>query len=151
MACPYRVVEIREPDVTGVKVYRPQDGGIQVHQTRVILCPSAFPAGYYWYGDKRPRPGCPPEWVDRFLDEMCSGLQETNMSETSGTQDLSPGHKGSEECSPAARLMLYTLELDWNVDTSQSEPTAVRAPVHYGLRSGVKPPNRLSYPSLGQA
>ena len=29
----YRVVEIREPDVTVVKVYRPQDGHIQVHKT----------------------------------------------------------------------------------------------------------------------
>ena len=74
------------------------------------------------------------------------------MSEISGTQDqdLLPGRQGSEECSPAARPMLYTSKLDSNMDTSQSEPTAVHAPVHYGLRSRVKPPNCLSYPSLGQ-
>ena len=30
---PYRIVERRDPDVTVVKVYAPQDGQIQVHQT----------------------------------------------------------------------------------------------------------------------
>ena len=39
---PYRVVEANEPDVTVVKVFRPQDGKIQIHQTRVTPCPPAF-------------------------------------------------------------------------------------------------------------
>ena len=46
---PYRVVDIREPDTLVVKVYRPQDGRIQIHQARVTPCPPAFPAGYFWY------------------------------------------------------------------------------------------------------
>ena len=36
---PYRVIDRRDPDVTVVKVYSPQDGQIQVHQTRVTHCP----------------------------------------------------------------------------------------------------------------
>lgn len=64
---PYRVTEQNNPDVTVVKVYRPQDGAIQVHKTRVTPCPAAFPAGYHWYGNRRSSPGRPPRWVDRLL------------------------------------------------------------------------------------
>ena len=61
---PYRIVDIRDPDVTVVKVYCPQDCQIKVHQLRVILCPRDFPAGYFWYGNRRSGPGQPPKWVD---------------------------------------------------------------------------------------
>ena len=36
---PYRLVEVKEPDVTVVKVYRPQDGQIQIHKSRVSPLP----------------------------------------------------------------------------------------------------------------
>ena len=52
----------QQPDVTVVKVYRPQDS-TQVHQTRIAPCPEQFPAGYFWYGGKRAGPGRPPKWV----------------------------------------------------------------------------------------
>ena len=61
---PYRVVDKRNPDVTVVKVYAPQDGQIQVHQSRVVHCPPEIPAGFYWYGNKCSSPGRPPQWVD---------------------------------------------------------------------------------------
>lgn len=35
---PYHVVDRRDPDVTMVKVYSPQDGQIQIHQNRVVPC-----------------------------------------------------------------------------------------------------------------
>ncbi len=47
---PYRVVSKREPDVTVVKVYAPQDGQIQVHQGRVSHCPPHFPTGFFCIG-----------------------------------------------------------------------------------------------------
>ena len=62
----YRVTEQNNPDVTVVKVYRPQDGAIQVHKTRVNPCPAAFPAGYHWYGNRRSSPGRLPRWVDHL-------------------------------------------------------------------------------------
>ena len=64
---PYRVVERRDPDVTVVKVYAPQDGRQQVHQARVTPCPPELPSGFFWYGNRRARPGRPPKWVDRLL------------------------------------------------------------------------------------
>ena len=54
---PYRIIDRRDPDVTAVKVYAPQDGQIQVHQTRVAHCPPELLAGFSWYGDRRARPG----------------------------------------------------------------------------------------------
>ena len=41
----YRVDDRRDPDITMVKVYTPQDGQIQIHQTRVAHCPPELPAG----------------------------------------------------------------------------------------------------------
>ena len=64
---PYRVLRTNEPDITVEKVYRSQDGTIQVHKTRVTACPDTFPAGYHWYGDRRQSPGRPPRWVDQLL------------------------------------------------------------------------------------
>ena len=64
---PYRVVDKRDPDITAVKVYAPQDGQIQVHQSRVVHCPCELPAGFYWYGGRRSSPGRPPRWVDKLL------------------------------------------------------------------------------------
>ena len=76
---PYRIIDRRDPDVTVVKVYAPQDGQIppqdgqiQVHREctsapRVAYCPPELPAGFYWYGKRRSSPGRPPRWVDRLL------------------------------------------------------------------------------------
>ena len=47
---PYRVTERHDPDVTVVKIYFPEKGPIQVHQSRVCPCPFELPAGFYWYG-----------------------------------------------------------------------------------------------------
>ena len=66
---PYRVIDRRDPDVTVVKVYAPQDGQIQVHQNRVSRCPPELPSGFFWYGSRRSGPGRPLKWVDRLLRE----------------------------------------------------------------------------------
>ena len=63
---PYRVLSQDDPDITVVKVYRPQDGQIQIHQSRVKPCPN-FPAGFFWYGARRHGPGRPPKWIDKVL------------------------------------------------------------------------------------
>ena len=50
------------------KVYFPQDGNIQVHQSGVKLCPTNFPSGFYWYGGRRRGPGHPPRWVEKLME-----------------------------------------------------------------------------------
>ena len=47
-----------------MKVYRPQDKQIQVHQSRVTPWPRDIVSGYYWYGEKKCSPGCPPKRLD---------------------------------------------------------------------------------------
>ena len=54
---PYRVIDRRDPDMTVVKVYAPQDGQVQVHQNRVSRCPQELPSGFFWYGSRRSGPG----------------------------------------------------------------------------------------------
>ena len=89
---PYRVIEKNDPDIILAKVYFPQQRKIQVHQTRVQPCPPDWPNSYYWYGDKRDRPGRPPAWTKtvpsnspsaarRMTDRVDEGKQkeETNQ------------------------------------------------------------------------
>ena len=42
---PYRVVSSDDAKITIVKVYFPNEETIQVHQSRVCICPEGFPAG----------------------------------------------------------------------------------------------------------
>ena len=39
----YRIIERRDPDVTVVKVYAPQDGKLHVHKSRVVPCSQELP------------------------------------------------------------------------------------------------------------
>eukprot|EP00731_Ephydatia_muelleri_P015595 Em0009g19a len=52
---PYRVQSCDSPDVVASKVYFPEEGTIQVHQTRSTPCYPGFPNGFYWYGKKQTR------------------------------------------------------------------------------------------------
>jgi len=54
---PFCIISRDNPDVTVVKVYFPDDPPLQVHQLRVKSCPMSFPCAYYWYGNKRSKPG----------------------------------------------------------------------------------------------
>ena len=92
MAWPLPCGGSREPDITVVKVYRPQDGQIQIHLTRVTPCPLNFLAGFYWYDDKRHGPGRPPKWVDRLL--------QGPLSEKAGEDHPPQSRIGSMEVNP---------------------------------------------------
>ena len=76
---PYRVVSVQEPDITAVKVYKPQDKQIQVHMSRVTPWPEGITPGYYWYGNRRDRPGRPPKWIDKLTpaDAPSDGPKDT--------------------------------------------------------------------------
>ena len=88
---PYRVVERRDPDLTMVKVYAPQDGQIQVHQTRVAHCPPELPAGFFWYGTKRSSPGRPPRWVDQLLrGDLFAPHETTTENGATPSQESDP-------------------------------------------------------------
>jgi hypothetical protein len=83
---PYRVLSTAGPDVTAQKVYFPEDGQIQIHQSRVSDCPPGFPAGYYWYGENQKGLGRPPRWVQKLLttdSTQCDPEQSENLSNDS--------------------------------------------------------------------
>ena len=74
---PYRVTSGSDTGVTAVKVYFPDEGPIQVHQSRVSRCPEVFPAGFYWYGNRRAGPGRPPRWIEQLLSDSDGAAEET--------------------------------------------------------------------------
>ena len=88
---PYRVIDKHDPDITVVKVYAPQDGQIQVHQSKVVRCPPELPAGFYWYGSRCSSSGRPTKWVDKLLQGTTSttadGPELVNQSDATSTED----------------------------------------------------------------
>ena len=84
---PYRIVSISDPDILLTKVYFPQDRTIQVHQSRVKVCPPKFPAVFYWYGGRRRGPGRPPRSVSKVLDAHMSGEADTTSGDPDATSD----------------------------------------------------------------
>ena len=117
------VVDKRDPDITVMKVYSPQDGQIQVHQSRVVPCPHEFPAGFYWYGSRRSGPGRTPKWVDKLL---YGAIAPTGPeSEDEQTNKLrAEWHQEEESVADQTELVGSTSELDHDVEeVNQEEPT----------------------------
>ena len=141
------------PDVTVVKVYLPQDGQIQVHQTRVTPSPEDIPAGYYWYGRKKHSPGRPPQWVTALEDVSAAGETGENRDESNIQV---PPSSLSKSSSPGVES-----DADEPTDTAESaesdeetteEPESSRVQTgRYALRKRVKPPARLFTISSGRA
>ena len=69
-----------DPDVTVMKMYFLEDRQIQVHQSRVQMCPDSFPPGFYWYGNRKHGPGCPSKKIQRSLTQIKAALGQPPMS-----------------------------------------------------------------------
>ena len=92
---PYRVTSIDGPDISVSKVYFPQDGNIQVHQSCVKLCPTNFPSGFYWYGGRRRGPGRPAKWVEELMEfsgDVAPQLLPAAEAETGMPPEAEQGH-----------------------------------------------------------
>ena len=103
---PYHIIDRQDPDVTVVKIYAPQDGQIQVHQTRVAPCPPQLPAGFYWYGTRRSSPGRPPKWVDQWL----RGEQFPQRHQATGPEDPFPRTADEDNSSHSSEDIVSTTE-----------------------------------------
>ena len=153
---PYRVVACNDPDLTVVKVYFPEDGSIQIHQSRVSVCPSGFPAGFYWYGKKKRSTDCCPRWVKNLLDgapdpdddpetdsvphpesvrldtplPLVDQTEVESEAESEAEPEPDPGPEPTPEPGPEREPELL-----------QSAPAARSA--HYSLRKQLRPPQRF--------
>ncbi len=92
---PYRVVSRKDPDLTVVKVYFPQDRLIQIHQLRVQPCPPDLLAGFFWYGGKRSGPGrprakAPKKQSSRSSSAKAPKKQSSQKLHRNKSQDTSP-------------------------------------------------------------
>ena len=154
---PYCIVERRDPDVTVVKVYVPQDGQIQVHQSRVSPCPPGFPAGFFWYGGKRSNPGRPCKWVDKLLQDATQAkdlVQDPPLSDF----DMLPAASELDENNPSKEDVPDAFP-DNAEDSTTTKITPVaempsipeRKQTRYRLRnqSKVIVPSHLMFLSLG--
>ena len=75
MALVVCMVAKRDPDIEVCKSYIPQEGNIKIHQSRVKLCPTGFPSGYYWYKTHRKSTGHPPKNRDPVSQSVSDHLK----------------------------------------------------------------------------
>ena len=123
---PYCIISQDDPDLTVSKVYQPQDGTIQIHQSWVMPWQKDIVSGYFWYGHKKHSPGRHPKWLDQLTraDEGDHGDEEI--------EDDSPvqGFEAVTQSEPDSAG-----ELDTESNRSQNSL--------YSLRSQTQPPGRL--------
>ncbi len=136
-------------DVTVVKVYFPDHGQIQVHQSRVAPCPEGFPAGYYWYGPKRHSPGRPPKWVQSLLssaNQLETQPPVAKEQDNSDSEDPeSEGDHDPEESGEGDNEHESSSDTDSDPPLPNDESplrTADLPSSKYGLRSRVTRPQR---------
>ena len=142
---PYRVVSCKNPDVTVVKMYYPEEGQIQIHQSRVCHCPSGFSPGYFWYGNKRHSVGRPPKWIQRLI--------QRSLGEESENQEKSPAQYADVELleSPVDLDLPDSDERGDSADpdsgpiASDDRDIAQRPCQRYSLRQRIKKPDCLYY------
>ena len=113
---PYRVVDVNNPDLTVSKVYFPQDGVIQIHQTRVTPCCLEFPSGSYFYGRKKCSTQDYPQWIDDLATRQST---ENDLPDPEDQPDASKEGIMSESSLPNQDLMN---ECDQESTTEESPP-----------------------------
>ena len=84
---PYRIL-CDDPDVTVKKIYYPDDPQIQIHQSRVQMCPELFPQGFNWYGKRKHGPGRPSKEVHKKLTEINANLEQSSSNANSQSSEI---------------------------------------------------------------
>ena len=109
---PFCIVSISNSDVLLMKIYFPHDRTIQVHQSRIKVCPPRFPSGFYWYGSKRRGPGRPPRCVTEILESY--------------SEDLDPTASQPEPSTSTTTTASDTVESEaWSGSQSETTPQSV--------------------------
>ena len=137
---PYRIIAKNDPDMTMVRVYFPEEGQIQVHQSRVCSCPPHLPAGFYWYGGNRKSQGRVPQWVQNlFCNEQDEQNSDQEVSESSASAESAMELEDEESSAP---------EPDTNSEAEPQPMVKCRVPLpsaegRYSLRDRIVAPQRL--------
>ena len=124
-------------DVTAVKVHYPKEGTIQVHMNRVVKCPSGFPPGYFWYGNKRRGPGRPPKWIDKLVKKSTTSEE---VSDDSDDEQLSEADEENSDANP--QVESEPEDESNELESSHTIPTPPPTRTRTRTRT-VKPPDRL--------
>ena len=127
---PYCIVSRRDPDVTAIKVYFPEERQIQVHQQRVAKCPPELVTGYYRYGIKKRSMGGTPKWV-KNLQKETELQKETDSPEGQNVETDYDDEDKAEDDQMSESLGLQTA----------SRQSPVTCP--YTLRKKIIPPKRI--------
>ena len=84
-----RIMSHDDPDSTVIKMYFPNDPQIQVHQSRVQMCPDSLPPGYYWYGKRKHGPGHPLKKICKKFAQRNDALGQPPISDDNYQTEVS--------------------------------------------------------------
>ena len=109
-----------QPDLCVSKVCFPEHKIIRIHLSRVKLCPSNFPTGFYWYGRKWRSPDRPPKWVAQLMALGNQSTAEQTREVVRKPEPSEAGMKGSSSGSTAADCQATSLSAAGNTMTGDS-------------------------------
>ena len=125
----------RDPDVEVSKVYFPQEGNIQIHQSRIKSCPPGFPSGYYWYGTSRKSAWRPPK------SQSLTSKSVPNDNSKKSRNDP-PKHGSAKKNDPPNDGNMKKTQSDPPKDGNARESKGAGCPrKQYVMRSSVKEVN----------
>ena len=129
---PFRVVSKDDPDLTFSKVYRPQDGTIQIHQSRIMPWPKDIVSRYFWYGRKQHSPGRLPKWLEQ--------LSERERVADNGNEKVEGDSPDPEATATSESVPIPTEAV---VDTNTPSELIRSKTGRYSLRGHIQPPGRF--------
>ena len=128
---PFRVVSKDDPDLTVSKIYHPQDGPIQIHQSWVMPWPKDIVSGYFWYGRRQQSPGRPPKWLEQ--------LSEGKSVADNGSEEV---ERDSPDPEATAHSESVPIQTETGVDMNTSLEFRLKTR-RYSLWSHIQPPGRF--------
>ena len=131
---PYRVVEVTPTGIAAQREYTAKDDITRVHLNCVTRCPLSFPAGYYWYGDRRHGPGRPPKVV---ADSTGDQIEAEELDVTPEERDITPEDSGldnTDDPEVPEGLPEWTDEQEEVLPPPgiQTRTRAIQPPTYYG-------------------
>ena len=99
----YQIISRDDPDVMVTKVYDPP---LQIPQLKIKNCPVSFLCGYYWHGNKRRRPECPPKWLEKLLMSQPPDVVEARSCDIVYTLKDKQRKKPTQQSKEADNLLL---------------------------------------------
>ena len=77
-----------------------------MHQSRDSKCPPSLPKDFYWYGQKRSKPGRPTKLVHKQIEVIDAEMRQSSVCDNTLTEGTTEGQMESEISDATLNILL---------------------------------------------